>query len=65
MTTPGITLSNSLQALALRQWHDYQSAMPGGAFADAKLTLTLEEAYAVQMEVARLRCAAGECSSWI
>jgi 2-keto-4-pentenoate hydratase len=60
MTTPGIALSNSLQALALRQWHDYQSAMPGGAFADPKLTLTLEEAYAVQMEVARLRCAAGD-----
>jgi 2-keto-4-pentenoate hydratase len=60
MTTPGIALSDSLQALALRQWHDYQSGMPGGAFADLKLTLTLEEAYAVQMEVARLRCAAGD-----
>src|SRR5258705_12923699 len=60
MTTPAIALSNTLQALALRQWRDYQWAMPGGAFADPELSLTLEEAYAVQMEVARLRCAAGD-----
>jgi 2-keto-4-pentenoate hydratase len=60
MTTSTIALSNSLQALALRQWRDYQRAMPGGAFTDPELSLTLEEAYAVQMEVARLRCAAGD-----
>src|SRR5919106_5679593 len=60
MTTPAMALSNSLQALALRQWRDYQWAMPGGAFADPELSITLEEAYAVQMEVARLRCAAGD-----
>jgi 2-keto-4-pentenoate hydratase len=57
---PTIALSNSLQALALRQWRDYQRAMPGGAFADPELSLTPEEAYAVQIEVARLRCAAGD-----
>src|SRR5271155_1915485 len=57
---PTIALSNSLQALALRQWRDYQRAMPGGAFADPELSLTPEVAYAVQMEVARLRCAAGD-----
>ena len=60
MTTRAMALSNSLQALALRQWRDYQWATPGGAFADPELLLTLEEAYAVQMEVARLRCAAGD-----
>ena len=60
MTTPALALSNSLQALALRQWRDYQRATPGGAFADPELLLTAEEAYAVQMEVARLRCAAGD-----
>jgi hypothetical protein len=49
-----------LQALALRQWRDYQWGTPGGAFVDPELSLTLEEAYAVQMEVARLRCAAGD-----
>ena len=60
MTTPALALSNSLQALALRQWRDYQWATPGRAFADPELLLTAEEAYAVQMEVARLRCAAGD-----
>jgi len=49
-----------MQALALRQWRDYQQATPGGAFADPELSLTPEEAYAVQMEVARFRCAAGD-----
>jgi 2-keto-4-pentenoate hydratase len=49
-----------VQALALRQWRDYQWATPGAAFADPEMSLTLEEAYAVQMEVARLRCTAGD-----
>jgi 2-keto-4-pentenoate hydratase len=53
-------IPSSLQALARRQWRDYQWAAPGGAFADPNLSLTLEEAYTVQMEVARLRCAAGD-----
>lgn len=53
-------LSHTLQALAQRQWHDYQSTRPGNAFADPELSLSLEEAYAVQLEVARLRCAAGD-----
>src|SRR5581483_4010626 len=57
---PTIALSNSLQAIALRQWRDYQRVTPGGAFADPELSLALEEAYAIQMEVARLRCAAGD-----
>ena len=40
MTTPALALSNSLQALALRQWRDYQWATPGGAFADPELLLS-------------------------
>jgi 2-keto-4-pentenoate hydratase len=49
-----------LETLAARQWHDYKKRMPGTYFAQAEDTLTLDEAYAVQMEVARLRCAAGD-----
>jgi 2-keto-4-pentenoate hydratase len=46
--------------LAMRQWRDYQWGTPGSAFADPELSLTLDEAYIVQMEVARLRCRAGD-----
>lgn len=49
-----------LRALAERQWHDYRCLQPGSAFADPELSLTLDEAYAVQAEVARMRCAAGD-----
>lgn len=44
----------------MRQWRDHQWGTPGTAFADPKISLTLAEAYRVQMEVARLRCAAGD-----
>jgi 2-keto-4-pentenoate hydratase len=49
-----------LETLAARQWDDYQKGTPGAYFAKARDTLTLDEAYTVQMEVARLRCAAGD-----
>src|SRR5260370_8488206 len=49
-----------LKTLAVRQWHDYQRRTPGTYFAETRDSLTLDEAYAVQMEVARLRCAAGD-----
>jgi 2-keto-4-pentenoate hydratase len=49
-----------LKKLAMRKWRDYQCGTPGTAFADPGLSLTLEEAYHVQMEVARLRCADGD-----
>ena len=52
--------SRSLECLAARQWHDYQRRTPGTYFAETPDTLTLDEAYAVQTEVARLRCAAGD-----
>jgi 2-keto-4-pentenoate hydratase len=49
-----------IETLVARQWHDYQRRTPGTYFAEARDTLTLDEAYAVQMEVAHLRCAAGD-----
>lgn len=49
-----------LQTLAARQWHDYRQCTPGTYFAEPQASLTLEEAYNVQIEVARLRCTAGD-----
>ena len=57
--------SRSIECLATRQWHDYQRRTPGTYFAETPDTLTLDEAYAVQMEVARLRCAAGDAVAGI
>jgi 2-keto-4-pentenoate hydratase len=54
------SLPKTLQALALRQWRDYQQRTPGSAFIDPELLLTLDQAYRVQMEIARLRCAGGD-----
>lgn len=47
-------------ALAARQWQDYRLRTPGTYFGELRNPLTLEEAYAVQSEVARLRCLAGD-----
>ena len=49
-----------LRSLAARQWRDYQSGTPGTMFADPDMSLTLDEAYKIQMEFAGLRCAAGD-----
>src|ERR1700675_4368716 len=49
-----------LETLAARQWQEYPRRTPGTYFREARDSLTLDEAYAVQMEVARLRCAAGD-----
>src|ERR1700686_5225928 len=49
-----------LETLAARQWQEYQRRTAGTYFAEVRYSLTLDEAYAVQMEVARLRCAAGD-----
>jgi 2-keto-4-pentenoate hydratase len=49
-----------IETLVARQWQDYQRRTPGTYFGEARDSLTLDEAYAVQMEVARLRCAAGD-----
>jgi 2-keto-4-pentenoate hydratase len=58
MPPPQIT--PSLKSLASRQWDDYQAATPGTVFADPQFSMTLDEAYAVQIETARLRCASGD-----
>jgi 2-keto-4-pentenoate hydratase len=55
-----IRLTPRLKSLAAQQWHDYRRAEPGSSFADPELSVTLDEAYAIQMETARLRCAAGD-----
>lgn len=50
----------SLRSLAGRQWRDYQRGTPGTMFADPEMSLTLDEAYRIQMEFAGLRRAAGD-----
>src|ERR1700761_1660322 len=50
----------SLRSMAARQWRDYQWGTPGTMFADPEISLTLDEAYKIQMEFAGLRCAAGD-----
>jgi 2-keto-4-pentenoate hydratase len=49
-----------LRSLAGRQWRDYQWGTPGTMFADPDTSLTLDEAYRIQMEFAHLRCVAGD-----
>jgi 2-keto-4-pentenoate hydratase len=61
MTAQGIIHPKStLKTLAMRQWRDYQRGTPGTVFADPETALTLNDAYAIQMEVADLRCTAGD-----
>jgi len=50
----------SLRSLAGRQWHDYLWGTPGTMFTDPEISLTLDEAYRIQMEFAGLRCATGD-----
>jgi len=50
----------SLKSLAGRQWRDYQWGTPGTMFADPEMSLSLDEAYKIQMEFAGLRCTAGD-----
>jgi 2-keto-4-pentenoate hydratase len=61
MAQGGTSLSDSsLLALATRQWHDYRNRMPGTYFGEGHRALSLDQAYAVQIEVARLRCETGD-----
>lgn len=53
-------LSPDLKALASRQWKDYLQHTPGTYFGEQNEDLNIEEAYAVQMEVSRLRCKSGD-----
>ena len=54
------TFLPELRALAARQWYDYQQRTPGTYFGEMRAALSLDQAYAVQSEVARLRCEAGD-----
>lgn len=54
-------LAPALRDLAKRQLRDYQALTPGTYFGEAEeSSLALEDAYTMQMEVARLRCASGD-----
>jgi 2-keto-4-pentenoate hydratase len=56
-------LDMTIADLAARQLRDYLQGTPGTYFAEDHPPLTLEEAYGVQAEMARLRCAAGDSLS--
>jgi 2-keto-4-pentenoate hydratase len=58
--TPQAALSSELRALAERQWRDYVQRTPGTYFRDQPITLTLADAYQIQIEMVRLRCEAGD-----
>ena len=61
MSDPGTAaVTPALRALAARQWSDYQECSPGTYFAERHAALSTDAAYAVQAEVARLRCDAGD-----
>ena len=49
-----------MQRLARRQLTDYDARSPGGMFANGVGSLTVEDAYRIQIEVARLRRLRGE-----
>ena len=53
-------LAISLDDLAERQWADLRNLTPGTCFEDRAMRLGLDEAYAVQAAVARLRVKAGD-----
>jgi 2-keto-4-pentenoate hydratase len=49
-----------IEQLAKRQLRDYDRHRPGGLFAGYSIPMTVEDAYALQMAVARLRVQRGE-----
>jgi 2-keto-4-pentenoate hydratase len=49
-----------IEQLAKRQLSDYDRHVPGGLFASYSVAMTVEEAYALQFAVARLRMQRGE-----
>jgi len=53
-------MTGELQALADRQWRDYQAREPGTCFADPDFALDLARAYELQDAVAALRVSAGD-----
>ena len=59
MSAHSIMTSSEVQTLALRQLQDYDARTPGMAFADPTFHLSLDDAYRVQIETARLRVVRG------
>jgi 2-keto-4-pentenoate hydratase len=53
-------VATMLRNLAVRQWHDYRVRTPGTYFGEEHDALSLDQAYAVQIEVARVRCESGD-----
>lgn len=53
-------VTTELRELAVRQLQDYRLRTPGTYFGEGHRALNLYQAYAVQAEVARLRCDAGD-----
>lgn len=49
-----------IPAIASRQWDDYQKRTPGTYFGEDHDPLSVDDAYAVQIELAKLRCRAGD-----
>ncbi len=60
MHTRGRMTDGEVQALAGGQLADYDTGMPGTAFAAPAFRLVLDDAYHVQIETARLRVLRGE-----
>ena len=60
MLTPNVGGMLRMESLAKRQLADYDRHEPGTLFADGTLRMTVEDAYALQNEVARLRQERGE-----
>ena len=52
--------SSKLKSLAERQLKDYQRGAPSSFFEENENDLTIEDAYAVQMELSKLRCLDGD-----
>ncbi len=60
MATDSIMTSSEVRTLARRQLHDYDARKPGMAFAEPSFHLSLDDAYRVQIETARLRVLRGD-----
>src|SRR5205814_3846674 len=52
--------ASEILAIARRQLTDYDAHQPGRLFEDDSFRLTVDEAYAVQMQTASMRAARGE-----
>jgi 2-keto-4-pentenoate hydratase len=55
---PGVLVD--IERLAKRQLSDYDRHQPGGLFAGYSIPMTVDDAYALQMAVVRLRVERGE-----